>query len=338
MTTLFFLPTATSRGSSTQAMPTHTPPPSHYYSRHKYQADEEEMEGVVVEHEQPPGGETSSKKRKVAPVPPPGVYAGFSSTQLLTQHQRGGLPKSHSAATSSSTKYETSSSFAPRRPGGPAPSSSSAEFRSSHVGAKATGGGVATGGGQRVRKVHRFNAGSASTDLITPSSWRAGKELAEQILREQREREREACPVPPSHSPTASSSHLSDYQDSLDANSAHSHSTTTLVGRSPGSVGSRTSPMVEDRPPPGGLSLGGVADSDADLDLYSASGSDGSRPVPRLPSDMQQLLEELERGEGAEETMPPEARLDARPLGGKAKGRGQAAEPANKKTKYNSGK
>lgn len=268
----------------------------------------------------------ASKKRKVVAAPPPNVYAGFSSTDVTGSHQYK-VPK---ASSTSSVKY------------GSTTYQKGQTYQSSYPKSTSTWGQ----GSSRVRKVYRFDSeggrDGVTGDIITPSSWRTGKELAEKILREQQQRRDEEQrggykPSSEHHSPS-SSSQLSSYRDSLDADSLSSHS--VLSPRSYDSLSGATSPGGGEATtrPPMGLSPPrnrdtGLAGMDSGSDSFHSSG----QPLaPQLSSDMKHLLQELESPSHEHDVTGGGA--GERPLGGKAWGRGHAAEPASKKTKYSYGK
>lgn len=179
--------------------------------------------------------------------------------------------------------------------------------------------------------MHRFDSdgrGDAlSGDIITPSSWRTGKELAEKILREQRQQQREERLgfKPSDHHSPASGSQLSSYRDSLDVDSQSSHS---VLSKSYDSLSDATS-LGENRPKDAGT------DSGSDHDSFHSSVLERRPLAPQLSSDINQLLQELE---ATSREFKSDAATGVRPLGGKAGGRGPSAEPVKKKTKYNSGK
>lgn len=133
---------------------------------------------------------TASKRRKVVPAPPPTSYTGFSSTASSHRH-RVARPISSSISKSS---VQPSSSVAASQgkyhydrnlPG----SSSSGGGVKVHVGVSAKYGIGGGGGGVASRKVRRLLEEDSSekrkrggSDLITPSSWRQGKQLADKVL------------------------------------------------------------------------------------------------------------------------------------------------------------
>ena len=216
-----------------------------------------------------------------------------------------------------------------------------------------------------MRKVHRFDPNLGrdahlTSDLITPSSWRAGKELAERILREQQ-------PQPPSsgqqqqrrddqgpasiseqHSPS-SASQLSSFCDSLDTASHHSGGTSQNSISDSTVLGDDIPPRPSAPSPARAVAAGTVVQSSSGLgeeeevvgsepDSFTSSVPEVQAFTPHLSADINQLLQELDSP--AHELKPDSARRGGpeRPLGGKVKGRGHSAEPASKKTKYSSGK
>ncbi len=216
-----------------------------------------------------------------------------------------------------------------------------------------------------MRKVHRLGSEDPmlSGNVITPSSWRAGKELAERILRENaykrderggdddREEEEEVHRKPSSadHSPPSLPS-LSSYHDSLDDDyhlhsgyssllmgpSSHTHSGASSPGRREGSGGSSR----HDGPTAG--------KRDVDLNSERSSSHDSildSRPrAAKLSSDVNRLLEELQ-ATSHEMKAHEKDREEAGVRGGVAtiegsRGKvtwgvgGASAGPATKRTKY----
>ncbi len=198
-----------------------------------------------------------------------------------------------------------------------------------------------------MRKVHRLvsdrDGSELTSNIITPSSWRAGKQLAEKVLESQaKESKRDYSPVP---SPDSS---YRSYHDSLESDQHSSHN----LSRSVSDIGSQHHQSLpsddESIPPPGRTSSSeypsAYAASEASLHNSSHGSSHSSshlRGHPRaaqLSSDINRLLEELKdsppdktkRDQGeekAEQAMPR--------LGGK---RFTPSDPANKKPKYNFGK
>ncbi len=131
---------------------------------------------------------TVTKKRKVASVPSPRAYSGFSSLNTgsgtrSTVQWRPGLDKPPSVRGRSLSTTNKTKSTVPK-----------------------------AGQTEKVRKVRRMtsvDSGSSVTKppgIITTSSWRSGKQLADKVLREKQSREVSPPPLPPPphHSSTSS--------------------------------------------------------------------------------------------------------------------------------------
>lgn len=286
----------------------------------------------------------AAKKRKIAPVPPPNVYAGFSSSDVTqTHHYRP--PRTHST---SSIKYGVTAAERLSQKGrSDNDPSSMTGFKYSRPTSKYAGAGNPS----RVRKVHHFDSSNGKDaltgDIITTSSWRAGKELVERMLKSQdKEEEQVHKPLKPSPS---SSSHLS-YRDSLDCDS---HS--SLLSRSYGSLSDAAShaslsdnealrPSVDasDRV----AAAGHGVDSDSSSEMVSSHDSilESHPRAAQLSSDMTRLLVELQAT--SRDTKSGASGLAGGPGkewggGGGGKGRkvaaSSAAQPDAKKPKYNFG-
>ncbi len=202
-----------------------------------------------------------------------------------------------------------------------------------------------------MRKVHRLGPDDdLSGNVITPSSWRAGKELAERILREtgQQQHGTKEEGEGPRHRPSERSppspglsSHLSSsYHDSLDDDDDPHHS----LGQSshaPSDVGSLG------REGHGGLRLdarssGKGTDFDSQSERSSLHDSilDNRPRVAKLSVDMNQLLQELQ---ATSREIGKDVGEESGGVVGKVGSRekvtmGGAAGPATKKTKYEVGK
>ena len=210
-------------------------------------------------------------------APPPSVYVGFSSGNVK-RGQKSGHSKSSShkdcGGTGDSGVYWRSDGDRTKTHQRSHPTSKSNRVR---------------------RKVHSFVTGSGEgnpTDVITPSSWRSGKELAEKILRDlEKDREHSSKSNLIRHSPK--NSHRVYHQDSLDSDRFSrslsdvdgSHTSLPVAGES-----QHTSSLLGDK------------DSHDDIDARSDVGSEVSSHSsvldshPRalqLSSDMDKLLEEL---------------------------------------------
>ena len=239
----------------------------------------------------------TAKRRKVVSTAAPSVYAGFSSTDVSGTRQAPRATGEGGGVKGQGSKYGV--------------------------------GAGATAGTSRVRKVHRLASekdtvtGGGGGDVITPSSWRVGKELAERILKAQQRAEQllsssssslssstaaaaldRSPPLPHPSSSSSSPSFASSLHDSLDPHthspsSASSTSTSTLLGHTP-----NTNLGLPDEPRPPATSTTTTTHprlhSGSEAAKISHEGSENE--APKLSAATKQLLEELrspvgERGE-----------------------------------------
>lgn len=201
------------------------------------------------------------KRRKVVVAPPPPSYSGFSSSDVRTRAQNKPPSSSHA---SHRVQWR-------------------ANLERVGVGKSDTAGGP-EGIGGRARKIRRItataDAGSvrptqhsgpprpSRPGLITPSSWRAGKELADRILKQS------DSTVPPSHRAPPS-------RDSESLSREHSEVSSTSTTVSQGGEGD----VREER----GSSQPGVRR------MRPVGGGEGEGRVQgALPTTAARLLEELE--------------------------------------------
>lgn len=263
----------------------------------------------------------------MAPAQPPRVYAGFSSTDVT---QGGAEYRPHhtrSARYGDTTGEAGKGGYAAKDP----PSVSGVGVHQ-YSRSKYTSGNPA-----KVRKVHRLVSEDSKDDIITPSSWRVGKELAERILKAQQQAE-----VLLSDSTLdRSSSHLS-FHDSLDQSShastpSHAHRSFSDTSLHIGVPGEPEKPQVPLPPDYRGAGKG----FDKGSEFVSSHG-----PIPpratQVSSDVDRLLEELRASSRKRE-------VDVRPAGdergGSAAGfRGKDTASTSEKTttttktKYSYGK
>lgn len=266
--------------STSQAAPTHhlSSGPSHFSTKY---GQEDSL---------------TTKRRKIAQAPPPSVYAGFSSTDvtLPTQHR----PYRKYGETATTSGLTGKGGYAKDPP----PAVSGVKVHQ-HPRSKYTA---------NTRKVHRLvsAADEAPADVITPSSWRVGKELAERILKaQQRAEELLSSESSLDHASTShlssSTSHLS-FRDSLDLTS-HASSVSGHALSSPGHRMSSDHAVVPPEAPskPPALSPGHWGDMPNDENSEREGSESPSSPAPssallespsrapQVSSDMNRLLEEL---------------------------------------------
>lgn len=140
-----------------------------------------------------------------------------------------------------------------------------------------------------VRKVHRMHVSNdgkdVDGDIITPSSWRAGKELADKILKAQRQIDEVLSDSTVGRSSSATS-HLS-LHDSLDSTPSHAHHS---LSDSSLHVGEPKEPASPDYLGPTGVNL----DKDSEAGLSHGSVPEGpSLRATHISTDVDKLLEDL---------------------------------------------
>ena len=144
---------------------------------------------------------TGSKKRKVASAPPPRSYAGFSSVHSVTPRATSGAHNTVQWKPNTDKLATTQGRSVPASKGQSVAMSEGVKKRPSD---------------NKVRKVHRMTAadvGSGPSGIITTSSWRTGKQLADRILRGKQSRE--LSPSPPHSSSTSLTSSYEPSSSSL---------------------------------------------------------------------------------------------------------------------------
>lgn len=220
----------------------------------------------------------ATKRRKVAPAQPPRVYAGFSSTDVTQGAEyRHHHTRSKDLPSVSGVKvHQYSSKYTSSNPA-------------------------------KVRKVHRLvSEGGKDTDaIITPSSWRVGRELAERILKAQQRAEELLSDSTLDHSSSTSRVSL---RDSLELSS---HASTPSHSLSDTGLHSGVLPGASEKPAVLSPDHWGAAeDSDEGSEVVSSQDSilEGPPRATQVSSDMDRLLEELrassregEAGIGGEE-------------------------------------
>lgn len=293
---------STSRGNSAHPTSTYHPfsGPSHYSATQHSQ-------------EEP----FTAKRRKVAPAQPPRVYAGFSSTDVT----QGAEYRPHRTRSTSSFRGTAATGLAGKGSYTKDPPSVSGVKVSQHPRSTYTSNNPT-----KVRKVHRLVSedGKDTGDIITPSSWRAGKELAERILKAQQRAEELLSDSSLDHSSSAAS-RLS-FRDSLDPSSHASSPSHAYHSLSDARLHSGEPEKPAAHSPD---HRGAAEDSDEGSEVVSAYETVVEGP-PRASSDVDRLLEDLRASSR-------EAEAGATGVGSRGKaaatGRGSAG-----KTKYNYGK
>lgn len=170
-----------------------------------------------------------------------------------------------------------------------------------------------------MRKVHRFGTEDPTLTgtLITPSSWRVGKDLADRVLRESAHR-RDPTVVdkmddeevrhkptlskhsPPSPSPSPHSSHFSSlgshlsYQPHDSLEDDYHQRSPLLAGRGEYSPSGASTERCSLGAVKSGSGTGTTKEKDSDLSLEMSGHTDSNPRAAKLSADMTRLLEELE--------------------------------------------
>lgn len=265
----------------------------------------------------------------MAAAQPPAVYAGFSSTDVT----QGAEYRPYRTRSTSSIRYGGTAATGLTGKGSYVTEPPLVSGVKVHKYSRST---YAPTNPTKVRKVHRLvsDNGKDTGDIITPSSWRVGKELAERILKAQQRAEELLSDSPLDHSSGAS--RLS-FRDSLDPSShastpRHTHysfSDTRLHAGEP------EKPVVPLSPE----HRGAAEDSDEGSEVASSYESVVEVPprTTHISSDVERLLEELRgssrEGEGEAAVGVTGLAMGRRKDVPAATGRASAA-----KTKYSYGK
>ena len=345
---LFFLPSHVCLGSvslnstpsySTDPAPNHVHPhphtPTSHYTRHKYTYTLQPSSTTFTTG----GSDAPPTKRKVTYAPPPSSYTGFSTSTERTR-------KTHFAPT-----HTHPASSVPSR--GTVPHWKEGENRAP----LASSVGV-----PKVRKVHRMCTACADANedplntagLITTSSWRSGKNLAEKILKpggeskawKEQAPEKMAGLDPRAHSPLANSVHSFD-QDSIECEFNQDPLSTRPSARRDRDRGSGL-----DHPREHSHCPTTVGNSKKELGRGASSSSSllGTQ-VAQLSSDMRQLMEELKVSPPLQSSSPGHCNVEEEGKEGERQPvitrlrrderRGRVAsanKPVTKKPKFGSGK
>ena len=314
---------ASTTTTSSQTTPAHqNPPPSNLSHLSQSRKNHDNDAPITL----------ATKKRKVATAPPPREYAGFSASGVGHAPYRTRPISSTRYSGSSGTRREGKSDFHKE------PAAVTGVKVHQHLRPSLQYTTDSNNAG-RVRKVFRLDTEDGDdpafkADLITPSSWRTGKELAERMLKGDQEKEKGVAKTSSVHSPSYRSYHdsLNSVDHSLsEMTSSVSDSSVSVNGTDTAKIGTSHSQSNESSV----SSDSSRSEASSELSSHNSTLEDHPRAA-QLSSDMKKLLVELQASSSHEMKTEVTSKPVRKDEQGERGGRRTLNGPTTKKVKYNS--